>query len=144
MKKIIISMAMLFALTAHATPPTINEAIVKSFKEAFPLAQSVKWYEGDSYYQVSFTNNDVLCKIEYDLKGNIFRTMRYYTEKDLCPFIAIKVKEKYNGRSIKGIVELQNNDGLVYEIVMQDADRWYIVNSDSDGNMHVKNKFKKG
>ena len=136
-------MAVFFTLCAFATPSTINEAIIKKFNETFPAAQSVKWYESSDYYQVSFTKDDILCKIDYSLTGDIQRTMRYYKEKDLCPFIALQVKNKYKGKSIKGIAEMQNRNGILYEIVMFDDAKWYIVHCDSDGNLTVKNKYKK-
>lgn len=136
-------MAILFTLSAYATPPEINGALVKKFTQAFPGAQSIKWYETETFYQVSFKDNDIRCSIYYDKDGNISRTLRYYEEAKLSPFITLKVKEQYLNKKIKGVVEMQDSDGLVYEIIMQDAKHLYIINSDANGNMHLKDKLNK-
>ena len=143
MKKIIIGAAMLFALSAHASPSTIDLSIIKNFKESFPSAQGVRWNETSTYSQVSFTENDVRCFIYYNLEGETIGTLRYYGEKKLCPFIALKAKEKIKNKTIKGVVELQNRDGLVYEIIMEDENSIVVLNSDANGNIQVKNKLKK-
>ncbi|HEV2831597.1 MAG TPA: hypothetical protein VGW31_06420 [Hanamia sp.] len=143
MKKILICAAMFFSLSASAIPTTINETVIKRFKELFPEAQSTRWYEGDTYYQVSFEDKGVICKVFYDLDGKITSTYRYYDEKKLCPFIASRIKEKYSNKSIKGITEIHDDSGLVYQIILQDEKNWYVINCDEAGNMAVKNKFKK-
>ena len=143
MKKILVTLIASVLIAAQVNAGPISELLIKKFNEAFPTATDVRWFEGKDFYQVTFKKDDILCKIDYAADGTINRTLRYYQEKDLCPFIALRVNEKYKGRAIKGVVELQNNDGLMYEIVMHDATRWYIVNSDSDGNMKVKKTFRK-
>ncbi|MEO6133877.1 MAG: hypothetical protein ABIP35_01915 [Ginsengibacter sp.] len=143
MKKIIIGAAMLFTVSAYANPTVIDVSILKNFKETFPAAQNVQWNETETYCRVGFKENDIQSSIYYDLKGNIIRTLRYYSEKNLCPFIALKVKEKYTNKSIKGIVELQDENGLIYEIIMEDEKSTYILNSDATGNIYLKNKLKK-
>ena len=143
MKKILICAAMLFTLSASATPTSIDQAVIKRFKELFPEAQSTRWYEGNNYYQVSFEEKGILCKVFYGLDGKITSTYRYYDEKKLCPFIASKIKEKYSNKSVKGITEIQDDSGLSYQLILQDEKNWFIVNCDEAGNMTVKNKFKK-
>lgn len=143
MKRILICVAMLLTLSASATPTTINENVIKRFKELFPQAQSARWYEGDTYYQVSFEEKGIIYKFFYDLDGKVTSTFRYYDEKKLCPFIASKIKEKYGNKSIKGITEIHDDSGLVYQVILQDEKNWFVINCDEAGNMVVKNKYKR-
>lgn len=144
MKKIIICMAMLFTLSANAFPPSMKETVTQKFKSAFTEAQNVKWFDGEVYYLVTFEEKDFTCKMFYDLNGNVFDTYRYYSDAiKLCPFIASKLLEKYKNRSIIGVTEIHTTSSLVYEVVLQDEINRYIVNCDSEGNMHLINKFKK-
>jgi len=49
MKKICLAIA-LFASTLAFAKPAVDEKIEKTFKESFPKAEKVTWYENDSYY----------------------------------------------------------------------------------------------
>lgn len=142
MKKIIVCAAMLFTLSASAATPAINEKIVKKFKEVFTEAQNIKWYDGTDYYEVSFVEKDILERVYYDLDGNVFRTIRYYDEKKLSPFIALKIKEKYGNKSIEGITELQEDGGLIYQVILKDEKHLYIVDCNDYGDMYLQNKYK--
>jgi hypothetical protein len=143
MKTIIICVAMLFTATAFADTAT-HETIIKKFNQTFPEAQSIKWYSGTNYYEVSFINNDVPERVYYDHDGNVIRTIRYYDETKLNPFIAQKIKEKYRNKSIKSITELQEDDSILYQIVLQDNKHLYVVNCNGSGDMYLQHKYIKG
>lgn len=140
MKKIIICIAMLFSFSAYAGP--INQKIVDKFNEFFPAAQSVKWHDGGNYFVVCFLEKAMLHRVYYDLDGNVFRTIRYYDGTQLCPFIAMKLKEEFGNKSIKGVTEVQEDSGLTYQVILQDQKHMYVVNCNSDGNISLQKRYK--
>ena len=140
MKKIIVCIAMLFSFSAYAGP--INQKVVNKFKEFFPTAQSVKWQDGGTYYGVSFVEKGMLHRVYYDLNGDVFRTIRYYDGTKLCPFIAMKLKEEFGNKSIKGVTEVQEESGLTYQVILQDQKHMYVVNCNSDGDIGLQKRYK--
>ena len=143
MKKIILALALLVGTASFAANPEVDEQVSKQFKETFPAALEVKWFEYETFYEVVFKNNDILCRVKYDLKGNIISTRRDYTEKDLSLFIVAKVKEKYQGKKIFGVTEITSSEGVTYNIVLEDDKYWTNINSDESGNLSQVQKLKK-
>lgn len=144
MKKILFTIAILASsiLYAAAAPP-VDDKIEKRFKEAFPKAEKITWYENDTHYEVLFTNGLVKCRMWYDRYGNVTKTERYYSEQDLCPFILAKVKQKYADKKVFGVTEINSEDGIQYYIILEDEKNWFHVNSNASGYMSLTNKFKK-
>ena len=143
MKKIFFALALLVSTALFATSPEVDEQVSKQFKETFPAAIEVKWYDYETFYEVVFKNNDILCRVKYDLKGNIISTRRDYHEKDLSLFIIAKVKEKYAGKKIFGVTEITSSEGVTYNIVLEDDKNWINLNSDESGNISQVQKLKK-
>ena len=143
MKKIFFAIALLVSAASFATSPEVDEQVSKQFKETFPAAIEVKWYDYETFYEVVFKNNDILCRVKYDLKGNIISTRRDYHEKDLSLFIIAKVKEKYAGKKIFGVTEITSSEGVTYNIVLEDDKNWINLNSDESGNISQVQKLKK-
>ena len=77
------------------------------------------------------------------MKGSILSVLRYYYEKDLPHFIAVKLKEKYPGKKIFGITEITSEEGVVYNIVLEDDTRWFHIRSTDSGYLTLTNKYKK-
>ncbi|HEU5052813.1 MAG TPA: hypothetical protein VFT78_06860 [Hanamia sp.] len=143
MKKIIVAIAMLFAVSAYAAPST-HETVIKKFKETFPQAQGVKWYDGDAYSEVSFMDKDVSERVYYDEDGKVFRTIRYYDETKLNPFISQKIKERFRNKMITGITEVQEDADILYQVILQDNKHLYVVNCNGSGEMYLQHKFIRG
>jgi len=143
MKKILFVFALLVSTASFATSPEVDEQVSKQFKETFPAAMEVKWYDYETFYEVVFKNNDMLCRVKYALKGNIISTRRDYHEKDLSLFIVAKVKEKYAGKKIFGVTEITSSEGVIYNIVLEDDKNWINLNSDERGNISQVQKLKK-
>ena len=143
MKKIFFALAMVMSTASFATSPEVDEQVSRQFKETFPAAIEIKWYDYETFYEVVFKNNDILCRVKYDLKGNIISTRRDYHEKDLSLFIVAKVKEKYAGKKIFGVTEITSSEGVTYNIVLEDDKNWINLNSDESGNISQVQKLKK-
>ena len=146
MKKLILGMAVLvtLSLSAFATVEPINGKVIKQFNENHPTASNVKWFEGKNYYQVSFIQNEIRSTMYFNNENQIYRTLRYYGEDQLPPFISFKINERYKNKDIKGVTELtETNVGVSYEIVLEDSKNTIIIQSDQAGELHTVRKFKK-
>ena len=67
MKRILYVLVLLVSMSAFAATPLLDEQISKQFKETFPAALNAKWYEYETFYEVLFENNQVPCRVKYDL-----------------------------------------------------------------------------
>lgn len=143
MKKFLIAMTMMISAVAFAADPSVDEKVEKKFNDAFPKAEKVSWYDGKTHYEVLFTNDQVKCRMWYDLDGNVLKTERYYTEEGLCPFILAKIKQKYAGKKVFGVTETNTDSGIQYRIVLEDEKQWYHIDADGAGNMSLNKKFQK-
>jgi hypothetical protein len=142
MKKMFLAIAVLASSLAFANP-TVDEKIEKNFKESFPKAEKVTWYENDSFYEVLFTNNQVTCRLWYDHEGNVTKTERYYKEEGLSPFLLARLNKKFEGKKVFGVTEVSTDAGVTYHIILEDAKKWYQVTADDNGNLHLEKKLIK-
>jgi hypothetical protein len=145
MKKLFVLAALItgFVATASPSPSDVNEKVLKAFKEAFSTAQDVNWQEYEEYYQANFRQDDIQVRVQYDDNGNLLRTTRYYSEKQLMPNIVAKLKSRYGKAEIAGVTESTSEDEVSFVINLKDNDNWYIVKSDIYGNLHQTQKFKR-
>jgi hypothetical protein len=127
-----------------ATPAsTISDKLLQAFKQTFPDAIQVKWVEEPTRYTVSFKQNEILTKVEYDKDGNFVSSLRYYSEKNLPVTVLCQLQKKYAGKTIFGVTELATDASTEYYIKMVDDRNWMTVRSDADGNMQLVEKYKK-
>ena len=145
MKKVLIMAALVTGFVASATPSPkdVNEKVLKAFNETFSSAQDVNWQEYDEYYQANFHQDDIQVRVQYDDKGNLLRTTRYYSEKQLMPNIVAKLKSRYEKAEIAGVTESTSDNDVSFVVNLKDNDNWYIVKSDIYGNLQQTQKFKR-
>jgi hypothetical protein len=130
--------------TAGTTPTTtISDKLLQAFKQTFPDAIQVKWVEEPTRYTVSFKQNEILTKVEYDKDGNFVSSLRYYSEKNLPVTVLCQLQKKYAGKTIFGVTELATEVSTEYYIKLVDDRNWTTVRSDADGNMQLVEKYKK-
>jgi len=144
MKKILLASLLFAAVIAQAaTPPDVNEKILKAFKQTFIYAEDVVWQEKDNSYQVNFWQGEINIRARYNEQGKLLGTIRYYYEKQLPPSVLAKVKNKYSGKTIFGVTEVSSDEELNYFITLRDDKNWYTVKSDAFGNLQQTDKFKR-
>jgi hypothetical protein len=143
MKRVLYGLALLLSTASFAANPPVDEKIITRFAQTFPTAQNAKWQEYENFYEVFFENNEIICRVKYDLQGNILSTRRDYFEKDLSLFIVARVKEKYPGKKIFGVTEITSPDGVSYTIVLEDDKNWTTITSNDSGNLSLVQKLKK-
>jgi hypothetical protein len=145
MKKLILSIAVLFCLTSMATehPSEVSEKVLKAFKETFTLAKDVVWHEYADYYQANFKQDEIQIRAQYNAEGNLLRTIRYYGEKQLLPNVVANLKKRYQNKEIYGVTETTSSEEVSFVISIKDEKNWYVVKSDIYGNLEQSDKFKR-
>lgn len=147
MKKIIflcmltvMSSASIFAISE----PGASERILKLFHQAFPKIEKPVFYDFGDGYMIYYKKNDSSAgRVYYDIQGDMVKTLKYYGESELDPFIGGKIADKYRGKRIFGVTEMVSDDEHSYHIVLEDAKYWYTVVSDATGSMSLVSKLKK-
>ena len=95
------------------------------------------------FVEILSAQNGIRSHLFFDGAGEVVRCQRYYTEKDLLPFVAAKVKYKYPGYTIFGVTEITNQYGVRYTIVLEDPKYWIHVESTDNGTLALKKRYKK-
>ena len=127
-----------------ADSATISDKLLDAFQRTFPDAKQVKWLEEPTGYQVTFHQNDILTKVEYDRDGHFLSSLRYYSEKNLPVTVLCQLQKKYAGKKIWGVTEESTETSTDYYVKLVDDRNWYTIRCDGEGNMQVVEKYKKG
>ncbi len=143
MKKIFLVMMFFTFLLAGAAAKNISEKVLANFKNTFPIATEVSWSENQDGYAVYFCMENTKCRIFYDTEGNVTSAFRYFKAESLPPMIAWKIMKRFTNKSIYGVTEISSNDSIRYDIILEDAKKWYHIEADTAGNCMVKSKFNK-
>lgn len=145
MKKNLLAIALIagiISLSSFTVKAEINQKVLQSFHAVFAEAKHVKWTEYPDSYYVTFTQNDILIKANYDKEGNLLSSLRYYKEQRLPLNILYKVKKEYPSKTIDMVTEVSNPDGTVYFIQLKNDKGWTTVKSDESGDMEVVDQIK--
>jgi hypothetical protein len=144
MKKIIFAAIIsLFAFQVFAADPLVNEKVLTAFNKTFQRATDIRWSELPEAYEVSFKQDEIFTRVTYDKQGNIERTLRAYYEEQLPIMVLSKVKARFAGKKIFGVIEESSQDGTYYHITLEDEKHWFNIKADSMGTLTVEKKFRK-
>src|SRR5829696_5386255 len=106
MKKIFFLLVMISTVSVSFANPPVSEKVLKVFRDVFPTVENAKWYENENFFEVYFDNNDIKCRIRYNLNRKVLSTTRYYTENSIATFLRAKIAKKYAGKKIFGVTEV--------------------------------------
>lgn len=149
MKQIIsLCLVVFFSTGIFATPSLVSDSslkIQKVFQHDFPEVTFFKVYPLGDNYMVYYkeTQNESSGRVYYDAEGNILQTFKYYSGQELAPFIRAKIVKKYSGKNISNVTEVTNNEEHYYQIILKDSTQMFIINYDTEGNLHLKDKYKR-
>ena len=73
----------------------------------------------------------------------MLKTIKYYSDTELDPFIRAKVNARYKGKTIFGVTEVASNEEHFYQIILQDSKKWYTIKSDATGSITLVSKLVK-
>ena len=122
---------------------TISDKLLQAFQHTFPDAKQVKWVEEPNGYQVTFRQNDILTKVEYDKEAHFLTSLRYYSEKNLPVTIICQLQKHYAGKTVWGVTEMSTETTTEYYVKLVDDRNWYTVKSDAEGNLQTVEKYRK-
>jgi hypothetical protein len=120
----------------------VNEKVLKAFNETFNDAKEIKWHEQRNRYIVHFIRDGIRCNVTYDGDGKLLTSKRYYFADRLPVHLLLKVKERYTDKSITGVTEILDENGLTYFLSLQDAKSLWTVKVSNEEFLQVK-KWKK-
>jgi hypothetical protein len=150
MKKYSLLLGMVITgFTALASVYPIDERVTQAFKAKFPEAQEVSWHEASDLYIANFKEGNIRLRATYRKDAVLLRFTRSYQEDQLPYYIQFRVKERFKGKKIFGVVEVvslqeSNDHSLIeYFIKLEDDKNWTTIKVDSDGEITVMEKFKK-
>jgi hypothetical protein len=142
MKKILFAAMLLISVSAFANI-RVDEKIERQFRESFPAATAVKWYDNKDNFEVYFLHNSVQCRISYNADGSMLQMRRDYGKEILPLFISGAVQQRFPGKKVYGVTEITNGEGLQYHMVLEDDKNWYFISSDSAGDLSFNKKLRK-
>ena len=146
MKKNLLTTAFIAAflsLSVISAKADVSQKVLQSFHSVFSKASNIRWVEYSDHYYVSFNQNEVIVRANYDMAGNLLNSIRYYKEQQLPLNILCKIKKSYSSSVIDNVTEVSNQDGIVYFIMLQDDKNWIKIKSDETATFEVVDKFKK-
>lgn len=145
MKKFFVILCSTFLVaTAFAYVPDVNEKVLRTFKQTFTNAESVKWEEYKTYYTVSFMHSGIQSKVNYDKEGNMLGSIRYYTVQMLPLNLFNKLKKDYGQHHLFGVTEVTFGTDVAYFVKIETAKNWITVKMDAAGNAEIHEKYRKG
>lgn len=125
------------------TGPGIPERIQNLFHQEFPgIENPVFFQDGDTYTVYFKKDNNSSERVYYDLDAEMIKTVKYYSENELIPFICEKVNRKYKGKRIMGVTEVLSATAHFYQIILQGDKTWYVIKSDTKGSMKIQKRWK--
>ncbi len=139
MKKIILSIAILLALTgtSFAKPTTkINERVFASFKNDFYQASEVKWDVTSSYIMATFQLDKDIMYAYYDFQGNLIGVVHNILTSSLPVQLQKDIKKHYANYWVSDLFKVTNDDGVYYYIQLKNADETIVLTTEGTNGWH--------
>jgi uncharacterized membrane protein YkoI len=123
MKKLLLAVVILFAISSNAQKSASNPAAKASFEKAYPNVKDAKWEKEDGNYEVSFTQNGKELSVIIDAKGKILESEQEMKPSELLATITKYMETHYKGQVVKGAAKITKADGsIVYEAAIKGKD----------------------
>ncbi|TXH22874.1 MAG: hypothetical protein E6Q95_01350 [Chitinophagaceae bacterium] len=143
MKHLLVAAALLVSSLVNAAEPSINDRVLKSFNKHFTSAEDVSWTLVNKTAVANFEENDIKTTASFNDKGKLVVVMRYYKAEHLPSLIKDALNIELGNKTIHGVTEVSNSNGIIYKISLKDSKNYYDVLADADGNLEVKNIYER-
>ena len=140
MKWILILFLIIGTVNANATP--VPQKVLLAFSQLFPKASNIKWTESAVVFSVRFKTEKYIADFQFDREGRIIKSVRYYDESQLSPFLVARLNNMFPNFQIKNVTEITNEESVSYSITLSDNNSFYIVQSNGSFYITVENKLK--
>jgi len=137
MKKIILSIAILLALTGTSfakTTTKINERVFASFKNDFHQASDVKWDVTSSYIMATFQLDRDIMYAYYDFQGNLIGLVHNILTSSLPVRLQKDIKKHYANYWVSELFQVTNDDGVYYYIQLKNADETIVLSTEGSND----------
>jgi hypothetical protein len=146
MKKLLLaitSFSVIIILSSFDGKSGINEKVLHSFHSEYGNPLNARWIANPNSDYVVFTQDNILVRCEYDLRGNQLFALRYFDANNLPLPVLDNVQEQFPDEKINVVIEVTTPDGMAYVIQLEDKQNFTTLISDTDGNIAVQNKLQK-
>jgi hypothetical protein len=144
MKKIIISLVMVFtvAASAFAGDEKIDQRVSKAFEKEFSAAKDAVWSVSNNLYKVTFSYYNKTISAFYDKKGSLLGVTRYMLSTELPYYLQKELREYYNKYWVANLFELSKEDGTSYHVILQNAEETVILSSSEYNDWELFNHYR--
>jgi hypothetical protein len=139
MKKIILSIAILLAITGAAfakSTTKIDERVYASFKNDFHQASEVKWNVTSSYILATFQLDKQTLYAYYDFQGNLIGLVHNILTSSLPVHLQKDIKKHYANYWVSELFQITNEDGVYYYIQLKNADETIVLSTEGTNGWH--------
>lgn len=120
----------------------VPQKVLLEFSHLFPKAYNVKWTESEATFSVRFYTQSYIADFEFDQEGRIIKSIRYYNEYQLSPFLIARLNKMYPSFHVINVTEITNSESISYTITLADKNNFYIVQSDASFFITLEQKLK--
>jgi hypothetical protein len=139
MKKIILSIAILMALTASSfakSTTKINERVFASFKNDFRQATEVKWEVTSSYILATFQLDKDVLYAYYDFQGNMIGLVHNILTSKLPVHLQNDIKKHYANYWVSELFQVTSEEGVYYYVQLKNADETIVLSTEGTNGWH--------
>ncbi len=129
----------------HAAPaPSVDRLLLKAFAAAYPSAEKIMWTEQKGLFTVHFLDHNVRSVMEYDAKGRMVQSIRYYADPAMLPQnVSWEWHRQFSDKTLFGITEVSDGKTTAWFLKGEDAKQWITVKASADGGMQLVETFDK-
>jgi len=146
MKKSFLVLSLLLVITSLTTFAHLNHQVdpraEQAFKREFAGAANVLWGKSGDFQIVSFLWADHQAVAYFNGDGELVGCIRglFFTQLPLT--IIRSVQRNYKNAVILETMEITNEEGVRYKLIMEDKDKKYEVSLNSFGDILDNKKLK--
>ena len=141
MKNVSFYFICLFITTSALANP--NPDLQRTFAQAFPSANNVKWSDDKDGYFVSFIENGNWEKVFYNKTGNLVCLWKYSDGSELPGTVLFTIGKNYKNFEILGVTEFSTPTDNFFEIKLSTNRYWYAVKVSPYGEILEKKRYNK-
>ena len=139
MKSILVLLFFISTVSINAAP--VPEKVLIAFSHLFPKASNIKWTESEVTFSVRFNTASYIADFEFDQEGRIIKSIRYYDEYQLSPFLIARLNKMFPSFHVVNVTETTENESISYTITLADKNNFYIIQSDATFYITVDRKL---
>lgn len=134
MKRVLFTLCVVLTLattTAFAGDVKVSSIVLSLFKEKFAGAQNVSWSEANGFTIAEFTLDAAKQFAYFNAAGELTVVAQPLALQDLSKAQQAGLHKKYGDYNVVDIYQLEDNEGVKYFVVVENATQKIILNTTS-------------